>query len=64
MTEKEFGDQYVEAIVGWQPSAPAQALVDELVAEWRAFTTGTMQLFQVVFARGDSNAIPWTRGED
>ena len=42
MTEKEFGDQYVEAIVGWQPSAPAQALVDELVAEWRAFTTGTM----------------------
>jgi cyclopropane-fatty-acyl-phospholipid synthase len=26
-----------------------------------AFTTGCMQLFQVVFARGDSNAIPWTR---
>jgi cyclopropane-fatty-acyl-phospholipid synthase len=26
-----------------------------------AFTTGTMQLFQVVFARGTSNAIPWTR---
>ena len=26
-----------------------------------AFTTGAMQLFQVVFARGGSNAIPWTR---
>ena len=26
-----------------------------------AFTTGSMQLFQVVFARGASNAIPWTR---
>ena len=26
-----------------------------------AFTTGAMQLFQVVFARRASNAIPWTR---
>jgi len=26
-----------------------------------SFITGSMQLFQVVFARGDSNAIPWTR---
>jgi cyclopropane-fatty-acyl-phospholipid synthase len=26
-----------------------------------AFTTGWMQLFQVVFARGGSNAVPWTR---
>jgi cyclopropane-fatty-acyl-phospholipid synthase len=26
-----------------------------------AFRTGSMQLFQVVFARGGSNAIPWTR---
>jgi cyclopropane-fatty-acyl-phospholipid synthase len=26
-----------------------------------AFTTGSMQLFQVVFARGGVNAIPWTR---
>ncbi len=39
-TDSEFGDSYVEAIAGWQPSASAQALVDELVAEWRAFTTG------------------------
>jgi cyclopropane-fatty-acyl-phospholipid synthase len=28
-----------------------------------AFTTGFMQLFQVVFARGASNAIPWTRAD-
>jgi len=28
-----------------------------------AFTTGSMQLFQVVFARGASNAIPWTRAD-
>ena len=26
-----------------------------------AFTTGSMQLFQVVFARGGSNVVPWTR---
>ena len=26
-----------------------------------AFATGSLQLFQVVFARGGSNAIPWTR---
>jgi cyclopropane-fatty-acyl-phospholipid synthase len=25
------------------------------------FRTGTLQLFQVLFARGHSNAIPWTR---
>ena len=28
-----------------------------------AFTTGTMQLFQVVFAPGTNNAIPWTRAD-
>jgi len=26
-----------------------------------AFTTGTLQLFQVSFARPQDNAIPWTR---
>jgi serine phosphatase RsbU (regulator of sigma subunit) len=39
-TDREFGDSYVEAIAGWQPSASSQELVNELVAEWRAFTTG------------------------
>ena len=32
-----------------------------LAGSQAAFTTGTMQLFQVVFARGTNNAIPWTR---
>jgi len=44
---------------------------DAFVRAWRlylagsqaAFTTGFMQLFQVVFARGTSNAIPWTRSD-
>jgi len=26
-----------------------------------AFVTGSLQLFQVVFARAGTNAIPWTR---
>jgi len=42
---------------------------DTFVRAWRmylagsraAFTTGSMQLFQVVFARGASSAIPWIR---
>jgi cyclopropane-fatty-acyl-phospholipid synthase len=42
---------------------------DSFVRAWQlylagsqaAFTTGWMQLFQVVFSRGGSNAIPWTR---
>jgi cyclopropane-fatty-acyl-phospholipid synthase len=32
-----------------------------LAGSQAAFTTGTLQLFQVVFARNASNAIPWTR---
>jgi hypothetical protein len=32
-----------------------------LAGSQAAFTTGSMQLFQVLFARGTSNAIPWTR---
>ena len=47
-----------------------RAMFDEkFVRMWRlylagsaaAFTTGTLQLFQVVFAPGVSNDIPWTR---
>ena len=42
---------------------------DAFVRAWRlylagsqaAFTTGSMQLFQVLFARGASNAVAWTR---
>jgi cyclopropane-fatty-acyl-phospholipid synthase len=44
---------------------------DTFVRAWRlylagsqaAFTVGTMQLFQVVFARGASDSIPRTRAE-
>jgi len=47
----------------------ARMFDDSFVRAWRlylagsqaAFTTGTMQLFQVLFARGSSNAIRWTR---
>src|SRR5262249_51716853 len=28
-----------------------------------AFRAGSLQLFQVVFARGRSNAVPWTRAD-
>jgi cyclopropane-fatty-acyl-phospholipid synthase len=47
-----------------------EEMFDEIfVRTWRlylagsqaSFTTGSMQLFQVLFARGGSNAIPWTR---
>jgi cyclopropane-fatty-acyl-phospholipid synthase len=34
-----------------------------LAGSQAAFTTGSMQLFQVVFARGNTNAIPWTRAD-
>jgi cyclopropane-fatty-acyl-phospholipid synthase len=32
-----------------------------LAGSQAAFTTGSLQLFQVVFTRGTSNAVPWTR---
>jgi cyclopropane-fatty-acyl-phospholipid synthase len=47
-----------------------RAMFDEkFVRMWRlylagsqaAFSTGTLQLFQVVFAPGESNDVPWTR---
>ncbi len=42
---------------------------EKFVRMWRlylagsvaGFTTGTLQLFQIVFAPGESNDIPWTR---
>ena len=38
--EHEFGDSYVDAIVGWSPSASPAALLDTIVAEWTLFTGG------------------------
>ncbi len=32
-----------------------------LAGSQASFTTGSLQLFQVVFARGDNNKVPWTR---
>jgi cyclopropane-fatty-acyl-phospholipid synthase len=66
---------YVATLEHWRQRFDAAAgdvtaMFDEtFVRAWRlylagsqaAFMTGTMQLFQVVFARGSSNAIPWTR---
>ena len=54
-------------------SRDVAAMFDEtFVRAWRlylagseaAFSTGSMQLFQVAFAPGTSNAIPWTRRDD
>jgi cyclopropane-fatty-acyl-phospholipid synthase len=50
-------------------SAITEMFDERFMRAWRlylagsgaAFATGWMQLFQVVFARGTSNAIPWTR---
>ena len=36
----EFGDAYVESVAAWRPDRSAGALVEELVREWRMFTTG------------------------
>jgi len=38
--EKEFGDSFVDAIVGWNPAATASTLVETLVGEWNLFTGG------------------------
>jgi phosphoserine phosphatase RsbU/P len=34
---REFGDAYVDAVIGWNANARAQALVDALVNEWKKF---------------------------
>jgi cyclopropane-fatty-acyl-phospholipid synthase len=66
---------YAKTLEHWRrrfdgASDQVRRMFDEtFVRAWRlylagsqaAFTAGTMQLFQVVFARGASNAIPWTR---
>jgi sigma-B regulation protein RsbU (phosphoserine phosphatase) len=35
--EREFGDHYVDVIVGWHPENTATQLVDTLVGEWQMF---------------------------
>jgi serine phosphatase RsbU (regulator of sigma subunit) len=41
VNEQEFGDSYVEVIVGWHPQATAQALIDSILGEWRVFIGDT-----------------------
>jgi len=38
--EHEFGDSFIDAIVGWSPSASPASLVDTLVRDWNLFTGG------------------------
>jgi cyclopropane-fatty-acyl-phospholipid synthase len=66
---------YAKTLEHWrrlfrQSSPQVSTMFDEtFVRAWElylagsqaAFTTGAMQLFQVLFARGASKAIPWTR---
>jgi len=66
---------YARTLRGWLDNYEANLeqvrgmFDDTFVRAWRlylsgsiaAFTTGTLQLFQLVFARGGRNAIPWTR---
>jgi cyclopropane-fatty-acyl-phospholipid synthase len=66
---------YAKTLEHWRrrfdrASEQVTAMFDEtFVRAWRlylagsqaAFTSGSMQLFQVLFARGSNNAIPWTR---
>jgi len=37
-SDREFGDAYLETVIGWHGGVAAQELVSELVAEWRGFT--------------------------
>jgi hypothetical protein len=36
---REFGDAYLDAIVGWNGAAPAHALVQTVMEEWKTFTS-------------------------
>lgn len=37
LSDREFGDEYVEAIAGWHPEASASGLVETILGEWRSF---------------------------
>jgi sigma-B regulation protein RsbU (phosphoserine phosphatase) len=36
---REFGDAYLDAIVGWNGSAPAHSMVQTVMDEWKTFTS-------------------------
>lgn len=50
-----------EAVTGMFDSSFMRAWRLYLAGSMVGFRTGTVQLFQVVFARGETNQIPWTR---
>jgi cyclopropane-fatty-acyl-phospholipid synthase len=68
---------YARTLHGWHElyeqsrDSVAKMFDEKFVRMWRlyllgskaAFTTGELQLFQVVFAPGRSNTIPWTRSD-
>jgi cyclopropane-fatty-acyl-phospholipid synthase len=68
---------YASTLHGWRDlfelsqTQIAEMFDDKFVRMWRlylagseaAFTAGEMQLFQVVFAAGNNNEIPWTRAD-
>lgn len=37
LSDREFGDEYIETIASWHPEMPASPLVDSIVGEWRSF---------------------------
>ena len=39
-SERDFGDSFLDAIAGWDPSASASAMVSNIVEEWQRFTAG------------------------
>ena len=39
-SDREFGDAYLETMVGWHPSDSAHALVETIVGEWKMFSGG------------------------
>ncbi|HEX5103028.1 MAG TPA: cyclopropane-fatty-acyl-phospholipid synthase family protein [Pirellulaceae bacterium] len=49
--KQRFGEKFVRT--WWMYLAGSMA----------AFESGTLQLFQITFARGDCNRVPWTRAE-
>lgn len=39
-SERDFGDSFLDAIAGWDPSASASSMVSNIVEEWQRFTAG------------------------
>ena len=65
--DRPEGDDRREALRkyhGERPNGVEHHADNERALAPEQITTGTMQLFQVVFSRGANNEIPWTRGSE